>query len=240
MQNPYLQLLRIYAYGSPNVSYSCLLLVYWQWTLFLFPLLHSLLIYQNGCDAHHCFLSSLLTISPDEQRGWGSLQLLLQQILPLTSFIGHCNPKFRSLPAPIPHGTISPTLPGQDHPFWPFAMPMPPTIFNQRTTLLLGVPLNHGMSFLWTFCPHQGLLLLTSEDNRKTSMARSSKPRKRTQVARPREESLLPDAIDKNISIMLVPHNVRDALLTVILCSWISNSLSDLPAPPLSWTSHGW
>ena len=123
-----------------------------------------------------------------------------------------------SLP-PIPHGTISPTLPRPDHPFRPLAMPTPPTIFNQRTTLPLGVPLNHGTPVLRMFRPHQGLPSSTSEDNRKTSMARSSKSRKRTQVARPCEELLLPDAVDKNVSIMLVPHNVRDALLTVILCS---------------------
>jgi hypothetical protein len=101
---------------------------------------------------------------------------------------------------PIPLGHAPPLLPSLARPTLPvMAAPRPN----------YGIPSNQGMPILREFTLYQGHSSSTSEQNRQVSMTRKTNKKKKNQAVKARDEPLVLEPVDTDVSIMLFPLNVR-------------------------------
>lgn len=134
---------------------------------------------------------------------------------PSTDILDHF-PAPNVRPGFVPSGHVHPfqVPPRPVYPLQPPAGPPPPIPINTRPGFPVGIPLNQATPILRAFNAFQAPPSLTSEQNRKKSMARmnatSKSKRKPPAAVRLREEPSSPSpVVDREFSVMFFPLNVH-------------------------------
>lgn len=196
---------------------------------FISALPRSLPVFRNEQSAHHCLplLSGDSGHSTNDQHqtsaGGGSLCYCVHDQschlpAPSPDVPNHINQRS---PAPNAHPVFAPPRPvhlfqvppGPVHPLQSLAGPPPPIPIHTRPSFPVGIPLNQAASVLRVFNPFQAQPSSTSEQNRKQSAARmnANKPKRKPRAADRlcEEASSSNPVVDREVSIMLFPLNVR-------------------------------